>query len=241
MIDDEPSQISRASFSHQLSLTLSIRLYPKLYPFVAIDSSIAPKRRSTFNRRTRAPTLIFHPRTWFNAPGTKRPLVECNNLNALGVHISIRRTSEASPCLRTVKKEERKERKKKRARWENDAEFSNQSRTGSKENGTWQRRRESARTDRRRTEKERERERAQIGVGAFEEKGSRDHNSHFLSFSLLILLRLDPWQWSLFLASGRDDTILNFFEIENRTRRRRRTRGRVIKEGMTNMEYRERN
>lgn len=160
MIDDEPSQISRASFSHQLSLTLSIRLYPKLYPFVAIDSSIAPKRRSTFNRRTRAPTLIFHPRTWFNAPGTKRPLVECNNLNALGVHISIRRTSEASPCLRTVKKEERKERKKK----EHDERTTPSSRT-SQERGA------------RRTERDRDEEKARVRIGGGQRKREKE-NAH---------------------------------------------------------------
>lgn len=161
-------------------------------------------------------------------PGTKRPLVECNNLNALGVHISIRRTSfEASPCSeRWKRKKERKGEKKKKEHDERTTPSSRTSQERSKENGTWQRWRESARTDRRRIEQERERERAQIGAGVFEEKGSRDHNSHFLSFSLLIL-HLDPASNGLFFSPPAVIPSL-IFRDRNRTKRRR-ARGRVNK------------
>lgn len=168
-------------------------------------------------------------------PGTKRPLVECNNLNALGVHISIRRTSRRH-LAPNDEKERKKGGKKKKEHDERTTPSSRTSQERSKENGTWQRRRESARTDRRRIEQERERERAQIGAEVFEEKGSRDHNSHFLSFSLLILLSTP----SSGLFSSPPAVIPSLiFRDRNRTKRKR-TRGRVINEGMTNTEYRKR-
>lgn len=79
-------------------------------------------------------------------PGTKRPLVECNNLNALGVHISIRRTSR-----RHLAPNGEKERKKR----------------GKKKNTMRERRRvlEPVKNGARRTERDRDEEKARVRIG----------------------------------------------------------------------------
>lgn len=79
-------------------------------------------------------------------PGTKRPLVECNNLNALGVHISIRRTSR-----RHLAPNGEKERKK----------------GGKKKNTMRERRRvlEPVKNGARRTKRDRDEEKARVRIG----------------------------------------------------------------------------
>lgn len=167
-------------------------------------------------------------------PGTKRPLVECNNLNALGVHISIRRTSRRH-LAPNDEKERKKGGKKKKEHDERTTPSSRTSQERSKENGTWQRRRESARTDRRRSK--REKENAHKSEQKYSKKKDRETTIAIFSLSLFWYFVSTP---SSGLFSSPPAVIPSLiFRDRNRTKRKR-TRGRVINEGMTNTEYRKR-
>lgn len=136
----------------------------------------AKKTMQLQSSRARA-SLIFHPRKYVIQ--CRHKAVECNNLNALGVHISIRRTSRRHLVPNGEKNDRR----------------TTPTSLASREQGersVTEIKRKRAHWSDRDNEMQWERERARIGSREFDER-EKDRVTTIVVLSLLPILRFDPY------------------------------------------------